>query len=156
MTSKKSSSFNRSTVLHVCKAFAEIRAIEPAEFTGLGQHLLIDFHDCRSIASSTDELEQIMLESARRIKATVVSSSFHQFNPHGLSGVVVIAESHLAVHTWPEHQAVCVDLFTCSDQMDSMAGMAFLFESFAAGEMTIQTVPRGPVKNNQVLNEGDE
>lgn len=133
----------------ICKNIAEVRAIELAEFKALGQHLLVDFEDCDSMVSSTEKLRQIMLESAREIKATIVNSSFHEFNPHGLSGVVVIAESHLAVHTWPEHRAVCVDLFTCSDEMDPVSGIAFLFESFAAGRMTLQTLSRGRPENKR-------
>ena len=121
----------------------EVQRIEPAEFEGLGQHLLIDFFDCAAIPTTAAELEQAMLETAVRINATVVTSSFHEFNPQGLSGVVVIAESHLAAHTWPEHNAICVDLFTCSQGMDSVAGLVFLFQEFGAGSMSTNTVCRG-------------
>ena len=123
----------------------EIRSIEPADFHGLGQHLIIDFYDCQAIPTTAKSIEQMMLATAHEIKATVVTSSFHEFSPHGLSGVVVIAESHLAAHTWPEHNVVCVDLFTCSGDMKSTTGLAFLFESLNAGSMTLASVSRGNI-----------
>ncbi len=125
----------------------EIRVIQPVEFDALGQHLIIDFHDCQSIPTSAKSIEQIMLATAREIEATVVTSSFHEFSPHGLSGVVVIAESHLAAHTWPEHNVVCVDLFTCSSDMVATAGLVFLFESLDAGSMTLASVSRGNINH---------
>ena len=125
------------------RTVAELVATDPPAFRGLGQHLLVDFHDCKKIPQTADELEQLMLETAKLVKATVVTSSFHAFNPIGLSGVVVIAESHLAAHTWPEHNIVCIDLFTCSDQMKSNDGLAFMFESLQAASMSVKTVARG-------------
>ena len=122
---------------------AEFVATDPPAFRGLGQHLLVDFLDCKMIPQTADELEQLMLETARLVNATVVTSSFHAFNPIGLSGVVVIAESHLAAHTWPEHKIVCIDLFTCSDKMKSSDGLAFLFDSLQAASMSVKTVARG-------------
>jgi len=123
----------------------EIGSIQSVEFESLGQHLIVDFYNCKSIPSTAESLEQVMLATAREIKSTVVTSSFHEFSPHGLSGVVVIAESHLAAHTWPEHGTVCVDLFTCSSEMESTAGLAFLFESLGAQKMTLASCPRGNI-----------
>jgi S-adenosylmethionine decarboxylase proenzyme len=134
------------------RSIEEVLSIELNEFNGLGQHLLVDFSGCRSISKKADELEEVMLATARAIKATIVTSSFHEFNPQGLSGVVVIAESHLAVHTWPEHGAVCVDLFTCSSDMDAVAGLALMFETFDASTMQIQTVSRGQSPSGKTLN----
>ena len=56
-----------------------------------------------------------MTEAAKTAGATVVKTVFHHFSPHGISGVVVIAESHLAVHTWPEHGYASIDIFTCGE-----------------------------------------
>ena len=109
----------------------------------LGTHWLVDFSSCQTIPSEPDQLQEIMEDAARRCKATVVCSTFHRFEPQGLSGVVVIGESHLAVHTWPEHASVCVDLFTCSDQMDAEPGIEYLTEMFAARETNTRIVARG-------------
>src|SRR6266704_2514591 len=56
-----------------------------------------------------------LVEAAKRAQATIVDVVFHEFNPFGISGVVVIAESHLAIHTWPEYRYAAVDIFSCGD-----------------------------------------
>ena len=143
MNSKTTSLPCGTNTKSIFQSVAEIQANQAVKFSGFGQHLLVDFDNCQSMVDTSDQLEQIMLKTARKINATIVTSSFHEFNPQGLSGVVVIAESHLAIHTWPEHNAACVDLFTCSAEMDSMAGIAFLFESFSAQSVSIETISRG-------------
>lgn len=109
----------------------------------LGQHLLVDYVDCESLPSKPETLKELLETAAKLIGATVVQSVFHQFNPYGLSGVVVIAESHLAVHTWPENNTACVDFFTCDESMDAEPGIAFLAEQFDAGQYTTTDVARG-------------
>ena len=135
------------------RTVAELVATGPPAFRGLGQHLIVDFHDCKVIPQTAGELEQLMLETAKLANATIVTSLFHAFSPIGLSGVVVIAESHLAVHTWPEHQVVCIDLFTCSDKMKSNDGLAFLFDSLQAGLMSVKTVARGDEPGDELAQE---
>ena len=56
-----------------------------------------------------------MLQAAEAAGATIVQSVFHRFSPHGVTGVVVVAESHLSIHTWPEYGYAAVDFFTCGD-----------------------------------------
>jgi len=110
----------------------------------LGIHYLADFSGCRTMPQQAEQLERLMISAGKEIQATIVSSSFHEFSPHGLSGVVVIAESHLAVHTWPEHRVACVDLFTCSAEMNAIPGLKFLFDRFGAGTMKLTQVARSP------------
>lgn len=110
---------------------------------GLGRHVLADFFDVEAMPTRADELQSLMIEAARLIGATVVTSSFHEFSPHGLSGVVVIAESHLAAHTWPENSTVCIDLFTCSSEMDPLPGLQFLFQQMKAGRLQLSQHSRG-------------
>jgi S-adenosylmethionine decarboxylase proenzyme len=109
----------------------------------LGWHWLVDFMACGVLPQTPDELERILVEAATLAGATVVQSCFHTFSPYGLSGVVVIAESHLAVHTWPEHDAICIDLFSCSEKMDAQAAIDFLGRQFQAGEIRSQLIKRG-------------
>ena len=109
----------------------------------LGHHTLIDFYDCRTIPSSSELLEEIMVHAAELTGATVVDSTFHEFSPYGLSGMVVLAESHLAVHTWPEHASVCVDLFSCSPHIIPEPGIKYLQKKFTATRIDSTAVPRG-------------
>jgi len=60
-------------------------------------------------------IESLMLKAAEAAGATIVQSVFHRFSPHGVTGVVVVAESHLSIHTWPEYGYAAVDFFTCGD-----------------------------------------
>ncbi len=73
-----------------------------------------------------------MVESAQNAGATVINSTFHHFSPFGVSGVVVIQESHLAIHTWPEFQYAAVDLFTCGESVDPWISFDFLKKAFLA------------------------
>ncbi len=109
----------------------------------LGSHYLADFYGCAAMPTTAPELQEMMLEAANLIGATVVTSSFHEFSPHGLSGVVVIAESHLAIHTWPENGVACIDLFTCSSDMDPRPGLKMLFQKFGAVSMNLTHCIRG-------------
>ncbi|MDD4848209.1 MAG: adenosylmethionine decarboxylase, partial [Bacteroidales bacterium] len=80
----------------------------------LGRHILVEFIGCKSeTLNDVALIEESMVTAARKADATVINSTFHHFSPFGVSGVVVIQESHLAIHTWPEYQYAAVDLFTC-------------------------------------------
>jgi S-adenosylmethionine decarboxylase len=68
----------------------------------LGRHLLLELFDCDFDAiSNLETVKSALVEAAKRAHATIVDVVFHEFNPFGISGVVVIAESHLSIHTWP-------------------------------------------------------
>lgn len=109
----------------------------------LGRHVHLDLYDCTAgILSAPSDSEHILNEAARRMKATIVGSHFHAFNPHGVSGVVVIAESHLTVHTWPEHNFAAVDVFSCGE-LDLDAGIALLIAEFGAQRHNIAGFDRG-------------
>ena len=80
----------------------------------LGRHIVAEFFGCEGAA--IDDLARVeawMLEAAAAIGATVVSSAFHRYAPQGVSGTLLIAESHLSIHTWPEYGYVAADIFTC-------------------------------------------
>lgn len=84
-----------------------------------------------------------MLTAVQASGATIVTETFRQFEPHGVSGVVVIAESHVAIHTWPEHGYAAVDLFTCGDSVDAGAIRDELKAAFGAERIEEQFVERG-------------
>lgn len=105
----------------------------------LGRHILVECYECDcEILNDTEYVEAVMNEAARRAGATVVSSTFHHFNPHGVSGVVVIAESHLTIHTWPEYNFASVDLFTCGEECDPWRAFTYIKEMLRA-ERTLET-----------------
>ncbi|MGB3801585.1 MAG: adenosylmethionine decarboxylase [Lewinella sp.] len=109
----------------------------------LGVHILLELHECPAerLRLPADS-ERILLAAAAAMGATVVESRFHAFSPHGVSGVVVIAESHLTVHTWPEYGYAAVDVFSCGD-LDLEAGLTVLREGYGAADTEQRTFRRG-------------
>lgn len=112
----------------------------------LGRHILVEFYNCdSSILNDTVVIETHMNTAATMSKATIVESVFHTFNPWGVSGVVVIQESHLTIHTWPEYGYAAIDLFTCGEEVDPWIGFKHLKEAFKAEITETLEIPRGDV-----------
>jgi S-adenosylmethionine decarboxylase len=88
-------------------------------------------------------VKDTLVAAAKEAKATIVDISFHEFNPFGISGVVVIAESHLTIHTWPEYSYAAVDIFTCGDIIKPEVAAAFLIEQFESKNPSIVEMKRG-------------
>lgn len=119
----------------------------------LGVHVLMEFSDCSvEILDDLKRLEVVMEEAALASKATLIKSVFHQFSPHGVTGVVVVAESHLAIHTWPEHGYAAVDFFTCNTSMDYMKTYDYLVAKLQAKSPSYQTVKRGFIPQLKEVN----
>lgn len=112
----------------------------------LGNHILVEFSGCSpEIMNDVTIIEKGMVDAAETAGATVINSTFHHFSPYGVSGVVVIQESHLAIHTWPEYGYAAVDLFTCGDQVDAWLSFDFLKNIFQAKNYSAIEMKRGAV-----------
>jgi spermidine synthase len=99
----------------------------------LGRHILVEYFNCSSeILNDVILIENAMVKASEAAGATVINSTFHHFSPFGVSGVVVIEESHLAVHTWPEYRYAALDLFTCGENVDPWISYEFLKDAFKA------------------------
>ena len=110
----------------------------------LGKHLLLELKDCdKEALNDLGFLKSTMLEAAQEAGATVLGESFHQFNPHGVSGVVVIAESHLFIHTWPEYGYVAADIFTCGNSVQPKKAAELLTRKLGAKTHSIIELQRG-------------
>ena len=110
----------------------------------LGRHLLMELEDCNEkILNDLETLKATMLTAANEAGATVMGESFHRFNPHGISGVVIIAESHLFIHTWPEYGYAAADIFTCGTSVQPEKAAKLLIEKLGAKKYSIQEILRG-------------
>ncbi len=119
------------------------------EEVNLGQHVLAEFFECDpNILNSIDKVEKYMVDAALECGATIVQKCFHMFNPYGVSGVVIISESHLAIHTWPELGYAAVDLFTCGDKCDPKISYEFLKKKFHCQNATFTELKRGILNKN--------
>ena len=113
----------------------------------LGTHLLAEYYECDyDILNDVFSIEDIMLKSAISAGASVVAKNFHRFEPYGVSGVIIIAESHLAIHTWPEYNFATVDVFTCGDSVDPSVCHDYLIKAFKSKKSTVEKVLRGALK----------
>ncbi len=110
----------------------------------LGKHLLLEMKDCdKGILADLAAVRHAMVSAAQEAKATIVEIAFHEFSPFGISGMVVIAESHLSIHTWPEYGYAAVDVFTCGDLIKPETAAQFLIEKFKCLSPSIVEMKRG-------------
>ena len=110
----------------------------------LGRHLLMELEDCNEeTLNDLETLKTAMVTAANEAGATVMGESFHRFAPHGISGVVVIAESHLCIHTWPEYGYAAADIFTCGTSVQPEKAAELLVDKLGARRHYMQEIPRG-------------
>ena len=111
----------------------------------MGMQYAIELYGCRpERLANCEDVEAVLRAVGREIGATVLSGHFHQFAPAGVSGVLVISESHLAIHTWPEHRYAAVDLFTCGPHLlDGTAAAEHLRRGFFALRESVVRTERG-------------
>ncbi len=110
----------------------------------LGRHVIVELYRCSTAKLDDLEcLEQSMILAAQKAGATVINSNFHRFQPWGISGVVVIQESHFAIHTWPEYRFASLDIFTCGDTIDPWLGYHLIKEALQAEYVSAKEVERG-------------
>ena len=110
----------------------------------IGRHVVIELYDCDATTlNDVDAVEAHLIEAAKRCRTTIVGHVFHKFGEIGVSGVVVVAESHLSIHTWPEHGYAAVDFFTCGARPEPQRGLDYLKEAFRAGSGCLLEIARG-------------
>jgi len=110
----------------------------------LGKHLLLELKDCDAgLLNDIDYLSEALPEVARLIGATVIKDAFYQFSPQGISGVVIIAESHISIHTWPEYSYAAVDVFTCGDVIEPSKAVKPMAERLKAKSVSYIELKRG-------------
>ena len=115
--------------------------------SSLGKHILAEYSGCTpEFMNDVGLIENAMVEAAKTSGATLINTTFHHFSPYGVSGVVVIQESHLAIHTWPEYGYASVDIFTCGDQVDPWASCKFLKQAFEANDLNAVELKRGSLE----------
>ncbi len=117
----------------------------------LGRHILAEVYDCDpNILNDRELIEEILVKAALEAGAEVREVAFHKFSPQGVSGVVVISESHLAIHTWPELGYAAVDVFTCGDRVNPWDACNYISDGLRSKHMDATEVKRGifdePVK----------
>ena len=118
----------------------------------LGTHLLVELRECNAkILSNLKEVQTALINAAKIAEATIVEVAFHEFNPFGISGMVIIAESHLSIHTWPEYKYAAVDIFTCGNTIKPEKAVSYLIEKFQSKNPSVVELKRGISPTNENL-----
>ncbi len=116
----------------------------------LGLHILADLYGVNP--DLIDRVEDIrhLLESAVKVAdLTKISSHYYQFQPHGATGVVLLAESHISIHTWPEHGLATVDVYTCGDPYKAYRAMDYIISTLEPTRIDKQVHERGHVGKSE-------
>lgn len=109
------------------------------------QHTLIEFEGCEpALLERARDVKRALVAAVLAGRGTIVKTVFHNFSPHGVSGVVVITESHVTVHTWPERGYAAVDVFSCSTGLDHAAIRKALRLALGAKRVRRRSFARGP------------
>ena len=125
---------------HDSEGLPPVEGEEPS----LGSHLLIELFGCEPSSLETKDLVgEAMMSAARASEATIVTDSFHEFMPYGVSGAVIIQESHYTIHKWPEHGYAAVDLFYCGGTIHVDRAIDVLRDNFKPGRIKFLVVRRG-------------
>ena len=110
-----------------------------------GTHLLIDIWEGQGL-DEMDRVESALRNATKRSKATLMHIHLHRFQPSGgVSGVAILAESHISIHTWPERGYGAIDLFMCGDTFPKQAIPIFK-AAFVTDNVTVQSIRRGKIK----------
>ncbi len=110
----------------------------------LGKHLLLELKGCnKEVLNDVGFLRGALITAAGEAGAIVLGESFHQFNPQGVSGVVIIAESHLCIHTWPEYGYAAADIFTCGNSVQPEKAAEILMGKLGSKSHSIMEIERG-------------
>ena len=108
---------------------------------------MVEYYDCDpQLLDDVVYIEKSMEMAALKANATLINSAFHHFSPFGVSGVIVIQESHFAIHTWPEYGFASVDLFTCGESVDPWVSFGLLKQSLKASHESAMEMKRGELR----------
>lgn len=115
----------------------------------MGRQLIAELWDCNvDILNDIELIERIFVDAALKAGAEVREVAFHRFAPYGVSGVVIISESHLTIHSFPEHGYASIDVYTCGAKIDPNVAVEYIAQSLESKISEKMEIPRGmgPVK----------
>lgn len=118
------------------------------EMKSVGRHLIVELWQCQGL-DDAKKCEETLLEAVRRAGATLIDLKVHRFNPHGLTGIAIIAESHISIHTWPELDYAAVDVFTCGDRVDPVRAVEPFLEWLNPKQTQMIEIRRGVLRNGR-------
>lgn len=120
----------------------------------VGIHCILELYDCpANVLDDVVYIRQALREAAEHSRSTLLGEITHQFQPHGVTALALLAESHISVHTWPEAGYVAADVFTCGHHTKPELACSYLIEAFQAGRHSLCRIPRRSLEAMAVLTE---
>lgn len=117
----------------------------------VGIHIIADLYGVESdIIAEADRMYPIIENAVKVGKLTKISSDYYQFQPRGSSGVVLLAESHLSFHTWPEHGLVTLDIYTCGDPRTAEEAFQYIVDRLKPSQIDCKRLKRGDLIEEEV------
>jgi S-adenosylmethionine decarboxylase len=115
-----------------------------------GTHILLELYGCKTeILNNTYAILTILRDTVELANCELVDSIEYRFQPNGVSAVLLLKESHISIHTWPDDGYAAVDIFTCGDKATPHASVQYLIDSFEANRYWTKSVLRG-LKNDPI------
>ncbi len=122
---------------------AEIKQLRENEQVFFSIHLTADFFEPAKFIEDPKELRKVLYGAAKAANNTPLKSAIYKFPVQGITGVILLAESHISVHTWPEHGFLAVDIFTCGRETKPVRAFEYLKEVFCPKKVKIRHIRRG-------------
>jgi S-adenosylmethionine decarboxylase len=110
-----------------------------------GRHILLEFWGAQGINSIT-KVKKALTQAVKASGATLLKIELHKFSPQGISGVAIIAESHLSFHSWPEYKYAAIDIFTCGEKVKPQKAISVLKKFFKPSKVEIKEIKRGKIQ----------
>lgn len=117
---------------------------DPPEL-GVGRHCILEIYGCASeLLNDAAYVDRSIREAAIAAGATLLNQVCHEFEPHGVTALALLAESHISIHTWPENGYAAVDVFTCGDHTQPEVACHHLIQAFKAEHHSLHSIVRRP------------
>lgn len=128
------------------KTISQSSKLDNVKFKKVGQHVIADFWGAKNIPDTEEEIKALLVEAAHKANGTVLQTSLYKFQPQGVTGVVLLSESHISIHTWPEREYCSIDAFTCGDHTKPTEAIKFLEEVLKPEKVDSWNVARGGIE----------
>ena len=121
----------------------DTEALHTITSENIGKHCILELYQCDLVKLNDEAFVRTTITSSAKIAgATLLNLVTHSFKPQGVTGLALLAESHISIHTWPEIAYAAIDVFTCGDHTMPEKACKFLAEDFMAKNFSLKNIPR--------------
>ena len=107
------------------------------------KHILFTLKGCPyGLLDDEAHIRNVLANAAHLSESTLLDVSSHKFNPHGVTAIALLAESHISIHTWPENGMAVCDVFTCGDHTSPASGARYMYDAMGATSHVTETFTR--------------